>query len=132
MKKLAIFMLMSLFLTACGGTNYSGTMTRQVGPEKTEQKATASLNKESDKTVSVKISDADSNNATFLSKCPAIKFIKQDAIWIATEQPCSLFKDNDSKFSGTLEFDDQKLKLSGSLVENGSRSYFHEFNGTIK
>jgi hypothetical protein len=108
-------------------------MTRQVGPEKTEQKAFATLSKESEKIVAVTISDADSNNATFLSKCPAIKFIKQDSgdstIWRATEQPCFLFKENDSKFTGMLTFDDQKLHLSGNLIENGNRFYAHEFDG---
>jgi hypothetical protein len=44
---------------------------------------------------------------------------------------CSLFKDKDSKFSGTIVFDDKKMTLSGNLIE-GSRLYFHEFEGTAK
>lgn len=132
---LLLTIICAVFLSACGGTNYSGTMKRQVGPEQTEQKAIATLKKESEKIVEVKISDADSNNATFLSKCPSLKFIKQEGakevIWMSTEQPCSLFKENDSKFSGMLTFDEQKLRLSGTLSEY-SRSYFHEFEGTAK
>ncbi|HQU84233.1 MAG TPA: hypothetical protein PKY59_13945 [Pyrinomonadaceae bacterium] len=129
--KLLLTIICVSFLMACGGTKYSGTMTRQVGPEKTEQKAFAALKKDSEKEVTVTISDADSINPTFLSKCPALKFTKEESMWMAADQPCSLFKDNDSKFTGTITFDDKKIHLSGNLIE-GTRYYFHEFDGTTK
>ena len=108
----------------------------QNGPEKTEGKVTVTVKKESDKVAKVTISSVDSSNPTLLYKCSSLNFIKPEAgdatPWIAMESPCTLFKDNDSKFGGTLTFDDKKMRLSGTLTENGSRAYFHEFDGEAK
>ena len=134
--KLFITIVCISFLAACGGTTYSGVMKKQFGGETTEGKSTVTLKKESEKVVVVTISNSDSSNPTFLNKCSSLKFLKQESagseVWMSLEQPCTLFKENDSKFTGMLNFDDQKLRLSGNLTENGSRAYFHEFEGTAK
>lgn len=138
MKKLAVLLsLTSFLLIGCGGgKTYSGSLKMQNGPEKTEGKVTVTVKKESDKAATITISSSDSNNPTLLYRCSSLNFVKPEAgdatPWIAIDSPCNLFKSNDSKFGGTLTFDDKKMRFSGTLIENGSRSYFHEFDGEAK
>ncbi|HMS40026.1 MAG TPA: hypothetical protein PKE69_07370 [Pyrinomonadaceae bacterium] len=137
MRKLVVLLLVSAFLLGgCGGKTYSGMLKMQNGAEKTEGKVTVMVKQESEKVATVTISNSDSSNPTLLYRCSSLKFVKVESgdatPWMAMETPCTLFKENDSKFGGMLTFDDKKMRLSGTLTENGSRSYFHEFDGEAK
>lgn len=135
MKKIAVFMLMSLFLTACSESHtYSGVLKRTDTNEQGNVKIT--VTKKSETEGMMTIEDPNKTPGLFIRDCTygiSIEKSKSDTSWYP--KACGIkgeFAEEIYSFLGDINFSDKKVNMKFTAASTASRESKFEFEGTEK